>query len=464
MRNIQTVVAKWRSSQQVDKIKRYHGFFSLVMVLTATVVFLWRNSAGITVPNFYAEDATVFFNNIYTKNPLQAILTPFNGYLVVGQYFVGYLAVAINLLFGNDIIDLALITFFVSATFLGFVSALPYVLFRRDLGTWLALLLVLLTALVPMYGFDYAIIGTIGNLKFAFLYIAFLLLVYRYVRASMLKTWQFICIDAVLLLCVLTNVTVALLVPLVLWLYLSWILKFVQRSKVLVSAPMISAFILVLISMVYVILALYRGIPDMPGYLDGPFKKQAILPIIERSTAYALTYPLTATFTNVLVGLLLCVGLALLGYILWRYRDKRYVLIAAVWAITIGTGLFVLNRPGVSDFYLNYAHKGGPDQFFYAQNMIFIFALGWLVKDKLSDVSRRQLGILTVLVGLYLVWALPFGSSFGRSAVVYEYIKPIKPNIEQSCRKYADQRLVVVQVYPSPYWQWQVDKKLACNY
>jgi hypothetical protein len=443
-------------------IDRHYIWASLTIIVAAALIFALRNLYAFTSPNFYAEDATVLFSHIFTGNPLRVLVTAFNGYLIVGQYLLAYLAAGLNFIIGNHLDMLPTVTATVSCTFLGFVASLPFILFRKKLGVPLSLLLVLLTALIPLASYDYAIIGTISNLKFPFLYIAFLLVIYRLTTKD-LNFKQYLLIDVLLFVCVLTNATAAFLVPVILFAYYQQLRDLIARKKINLTAPMIGAIGLTILSGLYVLVAVVKGIPKIPGYLDGPFNHQAILPIIDRSTFFGIAYPITSTFNTYFVIALLIVTFTLMTWLFIKKPETRLMLFIASWAIFLGTGLFVLNRPGIGDLYLNYMHKGGPDQFFYAQNMIFIFALGWIGRDFIKKLFNKHAFIVGTVLVLYLLLALPQGTSFGQSAVIYKDMKPIQSNIDKACRQYADQDKVILQIYPTTYWQWRVDKKLACN-
>ncbi len=95
---------------------------------------------------------------------------------------MAYIAAGFNMVLGGGINTLPMVTAGVSAVFLGLCAVLPFALFRRELGSGISLLAGLLLVLVPMYSYDYAILGTLSNLKFAFLYIAFILALYRYLH------------------------------------------------------------------------------------------------------------------------------------------------------------------------------------------------------------------------------------------------------------------------------------------
>lgn len=437
----------------------------LILALGLSFVFALRNISTFTLANFYAEDATVLFENIYTKDVFHTLLSAFNGYLIVGQYLLAYIAAGINLLIGNNLESLPIVTAAVSCAFLGMVASLPFLLFREQLGPRLAVLTGLLTALVPLKSYDYAIIGTISNLKFVFLYVAALLVIYRLVNKGM-SIRKALIIDSLLLLCALTNATVAFLLPLVLLTYVPYWTKAIKNSRwklVNVDAQQISAVILVTLAVLYTAVAVLKGIPKIPGYLEGPFDWHSTLVLADRSLSFALLYPITASFNNYFVAALL--GVIFLGgvWLFWKRKGDRYIIAVSFWAIFLGTVLFAINRPGIGALYLTYGHKGGPDQFFFAQNMIFIFLLAWVIRGVVKYFKLWHYLWASVFVVLYLLLALPHGSSFGESRIVYQQMGPIGPNVEKACAQYANEDKVILQIYPTTYWQWRVDTDFACR-
>ena len=106
---------------------------------------------------------------------------------------------------------------------LGFTAALPLLLFRKQLGLAFLAVLILACCLVPLPSSDYAIIGTIGNLKWAFTYIAFLLVAYRLGHVDA-PYHNLLAADVGLVICAYSNATTYLLIPaLVLpYVYLWW--------------------------------------------------------------------------------------------------------------------------------------------------------------------------------------------------------------------------------------------------
>ena len=460
IRNVQRI-----SKFFVDIYNNHFWVYGAVFVVFLSTLIAVRNISAFTLANFYAEDATVLYENIFSKDFFHTTLSAFNGYLIVGQYLLAYIAAGLNLLFGNNIVTLPIATAIVSCVFLGLAASLPFLLFREQLGVRFAIIVSILTALVPLKSYDYAIIGTISNLKFIFLYIAALLIIYRLVTKS-ITIKKAIIIDAFLLLCALTNATVAFLIPMVLLPYVPGWLRAIrshQWRSVEFDFRQLSAVMLTILVTVYTLIAVMKGIPKIPGYLDGPFLWQSTLPLIDRSLFFALLYPITASFNNYFVGTLFFATIIGIIWLFLKKKNDRYIIAVSLWAIFLGTVLFVINRPGIGVYYLAYTHKGGPDQFFMAQNMVFIFMIAWLLREKVKSFNTRQFAGLLIGLVLYLLLALSHGSTFGASKVVYQQMGPIGPNVEKACDQYRDKKDVIIQIYPTPYWQWQVERSYACH-
>ena len=425
------------------------------------MIFALRNKGVFVAPNFYAEDATIFSNNILTQNPLDAITTLFNGYWVVGQYLLIYIAWLINAIFFGDITSLPISISITSCLFLGLVASMPYLLFRRSLGSLLAGLLVIASSLIPMGSSSYFIIGTIANLKFIFLYIAFLLILYRNTVVN--SKFKLYIIDFLLLICVLTNIIAIFLLPFTLYPYrkkIALIFK-TKKPKKLKPGPLtISLFLVLVLSFLYTLTVYAKGIPSLPGYLDGPYKPEATLPIVQRATLHTWLYPITDMFRNRLTVCLLFLVVSSA----WIYRKKdRTIILFSLWSIVISTGLFVMNRTGVSDYYLNYGHKGGTDQFFYTQNLIFMFITVWLIREWFNKKTTLTKGFISFGFIIFMIWAIPYGNSQQRANVIYGELGTFKNDVDKAC--HLDQRDsdVHVQIYPSLDWDWDIARTKVCN-
>jgi len=315
-----------------------------------------------------------------------------------------------------------------------------------------------LGAFVPLPTADYAVIGTICNLKFVFMYWAVLFVIYRKLHANDAK--RAVTADFVLLISVLTNISVLFILPFILWPYKKHFVQTLRtRSlKGLIRPPIVSAVLLLLVAAVYAVVVYLKGIPKLPGYLDSPYHWVSTIKIAYRVTLYTWLYPLTSTMRDFLTLSLL----GLFGYFALRKRENRYVILLCFWAIAVATVSFVANRPGVSDSFITYQTiSTNPDNFFYSQNLVFLFATIWLIKVPKGKLSIRQITIALSLVVLFLLWSAPFGSSFGRNKSYYQHIGTAQQNIESLCALKTDK--INIPLYPNGDWYWLVSAKEACK-
>lgn len=430
----------------------------IAVILLSSFILYSRYKPNFTHPNFYGEDGPVYTAMLQEKGYLGAMLTPFNGYLITGLYLVMYLGTFLNFIFGEGLFShLPFHYALASCLFMGLTVSLPYILFRKELGILASLAIVLLSAFVPLEMRDYAVIGTIGNLKFAFLYIAFLMVIYRAIHYK--DRWKCFIVDAVLLLSVLSNGGAVLLIP---FAYIPYLRDYVKKKSIienikllLKSHAFISLLIVTFISALYAVLVQVKGVM-IPEYLNQPWDQEATLSLINRVSVFALTYPITGTMNDkISLGLLL---LALV--VLFRKKDW-FVWVLGIWAITSSVLLFVTNRPGISIYYLNYLHLGGTDEFFYYANFIFYFLVFWRFRDSIKRLSLIGASIFIFSIGLYVVWAQPFGMTSEKIKPGYPEIGTLMQNLERECK--SDNDPVNLNIYPTSDWHMPVDREVACS-
>lgn len=375
----------------------------------ASYLFYLRFPDNFREPNFYAEDGNVFLRNLLGHNFLQAAFTTFTGYFITGLYVIEQIAVIVNaVLFHGEFVNLARSLSIVSYATLGFITTLPILLFRKYLPLPILLLVVMLGIYVPLTGSDYAVIGAIGNLKFAFTYVAFLLLVYRHLMPADSK--KVYLVDAGILLCAYTNITVYVLMPFALLRYLP---PRAQLSKLktkdfyrqLIRERSFQSLLgLGLLLLPQVIIIALHGIPKLPGYLDSGYRSKTTVEIFfDRSFVYSLLYPINKHLSDIIVIIASVIGVV--GGIFAAGRYRKFF-IFGLFAIFVTSFLFVIKRTGVSEFFGSYA-SGGPDQFFYTQNLIAYFmfglALTWLVTGPLALRYKRILIIFVALAAGMLI-------------------------------------------------------------
>lgn len=447
-----------------------HDYWGVVaaigLVIIASLIFAFRYQAALSMPNFYAEDGTVFLINIIDHNIIGATLSAFNGYLVVGQYLVMDVAYATYTILDLPFTKLPLLIAISSCLFLGLTASLPFILFRRELGWVVAIVMSILLAFTPMPGSDYAVIGTIGNLKFAFLFWATLLIIYRNIHYK--DTIKTVVVDCLLLLCVLTNGPAVVLLPFILWPYRKDIASFVKNKRLELAffkrADVLSAFVLALISAIYLAVVYLKGIPVLQDYLNGPYNVAATDNIVYRVTMYSWLYPLSQfhefimSLPRSVIGLVV-VGLlvVMLGWVYFINKRGRLVFSFGLFAIAISTIAFVVTRPGIGDYMLEYVKF--PDQFFYTQSLIFVFITMWVIAPYIKS-RGRQIGLIIAAV-IFICISAPSGSSWGENAAVYRQRGNIYDNTYNACRSNQDE--VTIPVYPTEIWNVTVDRNQACK-
>ncbi len=433
----------------------------LLVAMAAAVLFYYRFPNALSHPNFYAEDGTVLTKNLLHYGIWRAMLITFNGYFISGMYLLAELGRGLNIiLYGGQLADLPKAYALVSYGFLGFTAALPIILLRPYLKLAWRLLLALAIIYVPLTTYDYAIIGIIGNFKFLFVPIAFMLLLYRLKLPRQSRI--IILIDLALLICGYTNVTVYLLLPSLLLAdglrprQLKDLRGVLRRDNI----ALWSALGLGLLLLIQLIVVKINGIPAIPGYLDYPFTAQPLLEIeVARSYLYPLVYWWYPSLTDTTaVSLLVCIAA-----LMWRFgrREHRWIYGIGLLIIAAATSLFVLNRPGVTALFKHYM-ASGPDQFFFGQNIIFLILLALLFGDALRRLSIGwQASVAIVLGGLLLLPAGQAGS-YGQRDFMQHDIGTIKANAQQACQDSMTSSITLT-LYPTSNQHLTVPRAQICT-
>lgn len=440
---------------------------SLGVFLAASFLAYIRYTTYIDAPNFYAEDGSIFAKTIMEKGFLEALITPFNGYFISGLYLLESFGFIINDLFFNEsLLSLPAAFGIASYLFWGFLAVLPLLLFWNNFKNkaWPILLSISL-AFLPLPTYNYAIIGTIGNYKFAFLFIAFLLLIKRLQMKPSGKGIHFI--DAALVLCAFTNAAIYLLLPFALltyWPGRSRVLTAGFWKKLLRSRGFLSLLIVYAFAALQVLYIIAQGgIQDTPGYLQEPYQWAKTIEIfLHRS----ILFPLDHLFLKDLSNILVVAGTAVLGFILYKLakREHRNVLFLGLFAILGSVLLFVVQRPGVSHHFTGYT-SSGPDQFFYAQNMIFLFVIFYIFgkfldeRTKRFDVLRAGLFILLSCITLGSI----IGNDINRGELMNRSTGSLGYAIQEQCRLNPEATKVTVPLYPVGAQSLTLPTKPYCN-
>ncbi len=452
-------LALQKNSKLTTKISKYHKLasnlvsskysfviFVVFLWLAASYIFYLRFPNNFLEPNFYAEDGHVLAENIIKYGVFDAFFSTFNGYYIWGLYILADFGVALNsLLFEAEFVNLAKSFAIASYGFFGLAVTLPVLLLRKYLRPMALVFIVLLGLFVPMQGSDYAIIGVLGNLKFAFIYVAFVLLVYRHLMPE--GSRKVYLVDVALLVCAYTNVTVYFMLPFALLRYTPKIKTKNFHRKILADKTFLSLLVLgvALLPQLYIV---YRdGIPVMPGYLDTPYDFGKTIEIfVSRSYLYAITFPINNVMSDVVVVIL---SIVLIGLGVLFSGKYRKIFIFGLVTIFLGTFLFVIKRTGISDSFIGY-RSGGPDQFFYPQNWIFTFILSVVVVEMISKIKlfRYRTGIYLVLLAACVFFLAPKSGTYGANNFMSEQVGTIYVNAKKLCA--SDSSNFNIPLYPSP--------------
>jgi len=448
--------------QQIVVFARKHPLLvtligGLLLTLIGAYIFYERFPYAVSAANLYAEDGSIFVKNVYDKGFLPAAATLFNGYLVIGQYIILGGALLINAVLGHGFGSIAKSLAAASYLFLGFTCALPWVLFRRKIGALLSALALLLLTLLPLGGYDYAVIGTLGNLKFAFLFIAALLVIYRNDTGLCKKTAQLIAVDVALLLCVLTNAVCVAVLPFLLWRYRQDIkVLFTKWRLPKLTLGHYSAIVMLLVSFVYIVAVYLHGIPKMPGYLDGPFEKPPLIAILFRGSIYGLLFPVYGLLNDHLAVAImaLCTGLAIWS----RDRMAYIIMIVGILASVLG---FALNRPGVTGLFHTYLSDGGAGLFFYGGTLLFTFGVAYASRGWFNKLPLIRRGVVAIAVVLAFFVMLPAAGLRTTSYHMYMGRPTLKQEVARACA--TGQNMVQLKLYPTEGWNLRLQRDKVCQ-
>lgn len=427
-------------------------------------VFFLRFPNNLLFPNFFAEDGQHFVTNIINDGFIGALITPFNGYFIFGIYILTEFGFMLNSLFlGGEFITLPMGLALSSYIFLGLCAALPIVLLKKWISLPYRLAIALLIVLLPMPSFDYGTIGTIGNLKFAFNYIAVLLVLYR---ATLPRTSKkIILVDICLAIGAFTTAGVYLILPFILASDGLQIYKRAVRKKLkdLFKRDNISLWSgvgLAVASFVQVAYIVIKGVPKFPGYLDEPYKVVNTIEVfIARSYLYPGVSALYHHLTNLFV-VLLFIGICLLGY---KYFNRKRILvyIVGISAILTTSLVFVINRTGTAYYYDNYKTTGF-DNFFYAQNFIGIILIVFLIYDMSTKIKWfNSLYLPLLLVALLAAGSIRSNSVYAPNDFMQYQIGTLEEQVKPQCD--AKKESITFSVYPFKFLTMTEPQERICN-
>lgn len=436
----------------------------LGVFVVCSLLAYWRYPTYLRSPNFYAEDGTVFATNIIHMGFLRSLITPFNGYFIWGIYLLEGVGFTLNhLFFGGNFLALPQSLALASYGFWGLLATLPLLLFWNNVKKIWLILMGLGLAMMPMPSFNYAVLGTIGNDKFVFLFIAFLLIIKRW-QLPAKSPWVYL-IDALLVICAFTNASTYLLFPFALVPYWPGYrhLKQLKFYKELIkNRSFISLIVMGILSatqLAYV--ALKGGVSTLQNYMQQPFQYSKSIEIfIHRTLLFPFDFWGAKHLNDVITICLLIILIA----VLWRFSRKkdRILVVFGFWTALTATALFVSQRPGVSQFYSHY-QSSGTDNFFYTQNMVMLFTVMYVLAHYLKNI--KHLSRATFLIGAFLVFiplSMLASNDIGRNATMNRATGTLEYATQQACEA-THGNTIKVAVYPESAQFLSLSSRTYCN-
>jgi hypothetical protein len=300
-------------------------------------------------------------------------------------------------------------------------------------------------AMLPLPAYNYAILGTVGNYKFAFLFIAFLLLIKR-MRLQPNSRLTYV-LDVGLAVCTFTNATVYLLLPFALvpfWPGLRRLFKVITWKRLLRTPAFISLVVLFVVVALQILYVALHGVDDLQGYLQEPYQMSKTIEIfLQRTLLFPLDSAISKHLNNGIVVILS--GLLIAALLRFARKEDRIVAIFGLYAALAATALFVSQRTGVSQFYDHY-QSSGTDHFFYTQNLIIFFTVVYVLARAAAQWRLRYRTLLFLAFCLLLV-ANFVHNDFSKNAHMNRLTGDFRYAAQQACQ--ADKTDdVSVPVYP----------------
>ena len=416
---------------------------NIVVLLAFLCVTILRYPAYLKYPNFYAEDGTVFFSDV-VAHPLKSLLFGFNGYPIVGLRLISLCALFLSFFFIFHNITFFVITLSVLSYLLWALLGLyTFFVLSKILSSRFAFLGSLLIVLVPINGWNYAILGTLGNLKFAFIYLGFLSVINKLAD----RKWSFTSFS-IFLFSVLTNPLAIIFFPLTL----------LTTLELKLSRNRLDYLLIVPFSIIAI--AIFRSVKvaSIPlEYSQGEFTPSQILETVFSRT---LAFPINSNSYLSLGNLNLIVVLILfvLSLLYKNYLPLIILLLCSVISFVI-----VSARHNLIPFFSGY-RDSGPAQFFYAQNMIVVFIVVLLLGKNLSRFDKNKSMILVLITALFLASnseGIGFGFT-GENSKWHKTFGNIRENLGKAC-KISTGNKVVITIIPGDPWSLSLSKEVYCN-
>jgi hypothetical protein len=455
-------IKKYSFSHQIEEYIKKHSNLAFVILflslwLLCSTVFYLRFPQSFHYANFFAEDGSVFLNNYMHEGIFKSMFIPFNGYFISGLYLCVFIADIINrILFSGELITLAKSFALTSYLLLGLCAASVLVLYRF-LGLLTCTVIALLITTLPLPNTTHQLIGTIGNLKWIFFFLAYIATLFWIIYRHKLSMKRAVALSIVLLTCIYTNAYSYLALGILTVVYLWDIFTELQQKRqkyktVLINFakhPTIQLLIITgLLATFQLIFVKIHGIPVIPGYLNTPFDWSRGIEIIGgRTLLFELVFRIWGHLSDWIV-VVLSISFFASGF--YFLQDTRLYIFVSSFIVSItATLLFIATRPGISGEFHGYGSTG-PDHFFYAQNLImyipFVLIITALCTKIIKNNKFSQGATLVILVVLLLV-NITHRDFISRNNLMESMTGTLGQNILKQC-KTINQGVLTLPLYP----------------
>jgi hypothetical protein len=357
--------------------------------LSASLIYFLRNPQAVFFPVLFAEDGSSYIGHIYSDGFWQTLPHARPDYLVFGNMILAGIAVLINqLLYGENILHISQIIAVLSYLFYGFIATLPVLIFWQKIDAIYLILLVAISAFLPLNGSEFEVFGRAANIGFAGVYLAFLLICWR--NFSIGKSWRFFALDVGFYLCLSTNPITYLSLPLIYLPYIKALGK--ARSswrKALLTPGFLSAVglgVLAAIQCVYWVLRTKSLHHDLQTGAVKYFVSRLLEILLGRSILYPAIFPVYRYLNDVfIIALFICFVVFLVRYA----KKQNYELYFYVcYCLATAAIVTLISRPSLLRLARHYTSTF-PDRYYYGQNLLAAFLIVLLFSDAATQISVK---------------------------------------------------------------------------
>lgn len=395
-------------SEELMGVLKNPLFIFLAAVVLAYLIFLARGPVNFFLPTILAEDGT-WSSRVFRDGFLSAAWRLRADYHVFGNIALLGLGMQVcDFFYGGNILLLPKSYAIVSMVFYAVTVSLPFLLLRDYLPRLYLLVLWILLCFIPL-GLSgvsgYEIIGRINNAGFPFLFIGFMLVLYRN-RSCKKPTWFILC-DLGMVICMATNPFCLIYAPALLWPYFMRWFKNKRISEMMAMNGKTSLLFLLFLSGIIAYRPLTYRTEEKAGEHPALTRSTAIEMGISRNIIYPVIHPWYKEMNNRAAIIIL---ITLVPLVMTYSKTENRSVYAGGLALLVLTSLtLIFSRPLLRSTIDGY-QSTYPDRYFFAQNMISLFLFILMTYDLASQIQKRWLKQLPLLLLLFNSFA-PVGNN-----------------------------------------------------